>query len=120
MIKLFLERFIELASKNPEEIPSFTQIYREGNLLAEKFNKVEENATTHMHSEILCIESAQRIIDNKFLNEVIYFLEATKTEGITSLSIESIYSKNHFPKLTLHHSEEIETIVKDFFKDRRG
>ena len=53
MIKLFLERFIELASKNPEEIPSFTQIYREGNLLAEKFNKVEENATTHKHSEIL-------------------------------------------------------------------
>ena len=144
MIKLFLERFTELANENPEEIPSFTQIYREGNLLAEKFNKVEENATTHMHSEILCIESAQRIIDNKFLNgcvmltsiepclmcagaiihariaKVTYFLEATKTEGITSLSIESIYSKNHFPKLTLHHSEEIETIVKDFFKDRRG
>ncbi len=144
MIQSFLEKFISLASENPNEIPSFTQIYKDGNLLAEKFNQVEENTNTHMHSEILCIESAQRIIDNKFLNdcimltsiepclmcagaiiharitEVIYFLEATKTEGITSLSIESIYSKNHFPKLTLQHSNEIESIVKSFFKNRRG
>ncbi len=143
-MKLFLEKFIKLANENPEEIPSFTQIYKDGNLLAEKFNQVEENTNTHMHSEILCIEFAQRVIGNKFLNkctmltsiepclmcagaiiharigEVIYFLDATKTEGITSLSIESIYSKNHFPKLTLQHSEEIESIVKKFFKDRRG
>jgi cytosine deaminase/tRNA(adenine34) deaminase len=143
MINLFLEKFIKFTYENPEEIPSFTQIYKNGNLLAEKFNQVEENINTHMHSEILCIESAQRIIDTKFLNdcvmltsiepclmcagaiihsrisEVIYFLEATKTEGITSISVESIYSKNHFPKLTLQHSDEIELIVKKFFKDKR-
>lgn len=144
MINPFLEKFIKLANENQEEIPSFTQIYKDGNLVAEKFNQVEVNTNTHMHSEILCIESAQRVIGNKFLNdcimltsiepclmcagaiiharigEVIYFLEATKTEGITSLSIESIYSKNHFPKLILRHSSEIEMIVKRFFKDRRG
>ena len=143
MIQSFLEKFDLLSKNNSEEIPSFTQIYLEGKLIAETFNRVEENAKTHMHSEILCIESAQRIMENKFLNncvmltsiepclmcagaiihariaEVIYFLEATKTEGITSLSIESIYSKNHFPKLTLHHSEEIKSIVKDFFKSKR-
>lgn len=143
MIQSFLEKFKLLSKNNSDEIPSFTQIYREGNLIAESFNRVEGSTKTHMHSEILCIESAQQIMDNKFLNEcvmltsiepclmcagaiiharlkeVIYFLEATKTEGITSLSIESIYSKNHFPILTLHHSEEIKSIVKDFFKNKR-
>ena len=143
MIKLFLEKFLILAKQYPNEIPSFTQIYKGKTLLAETFNQVEENARTHMHSEILCIESAQKILNNKFLSdcllltaiepclmcagaiihariaEVIYFLEATKTEGITSLSIESIYSKNHFPKLQLHHTEEVEEIVKGFFRSRR-
>jgi tRNA(Arg) A34 adenosine deaminase TadA len=144
MMDSFLEKFKILAEENPNEIPSFTQIYKSGELLVEKFNAVEEFSNTHMHSEILCIESAQRILNNKFLNgtilitsiepcimcagaiiqarisEVIYFLEATKTEGITSISFESIYSKNHFPKLTLRHSNQIESMVKKFFKERRG
>ncbi|MBP9885733.1 MAG: nucleoside deaminase [Leptospiraceae bacterium] len=144
MIELFLEKFLFLAKQYPNEIPSFSQIYQDGILLEEKFNQVEINSITHLHSEILCIEAAQKKINSKFLNgcilltsiepcimcagaiiqsritEVVYFLEATKTEGITSISFESIYSKNHFPKLTLLHSEEIESIVKDFFKERRG
>lgn len=144
MIKSFLEKFQILAKHHPNEIPSLSQIYQNGILLAERFNQVEETSTTHLHSEILCIEAVQKKINSKFLNdcilltsiepcimcagaiiqsriaEVIYFLEATKTEGITSISFESIYSKNHFPKLTLLHSEKIESIVKDFFKSKRG
>lgn len=143
MIKLFLEKYTSLCEKNPQEIPSFSQIYKDGILLAETFNQVEENTHTHMHSEILCIETTQKKLNSKFLNdcilltsiepcimcagaiiqarisEVVYFLEATKTQGITSISVESIYSKNHFPKLTLFHSEEIELVVKNFFKDKR-
>jgi len=144
MIELFLEKFLFLAKQHSNEIPSFSQIYQNGILLEEKFNQVEINSTTHLHSEILCIEAAQKKINSKFLNdcvlltsiepclmcagaiiqaritEVIYFLEATKTEGITSISVESIYSKNHFPKLTLRHSDKIQIIVKEFFKDKRN
>lgn len=143
MIESFIEKFLSYTSKYPEEIPSFSQIYLDNTLLAEDFNKVEENTNTRLHSEMLCIEMAQNKLKSKFLNdcvlitsiepclmcsgaiihsrikEVIYFLEATKTEGITSISIESIYSKNHFPKLTFHYSEEIEKVVKKFFKDKR-
>ncbi|MBK8395341.1 MAG: nucleoside deaminase [Leptospiraceae bacterium] len=144
MIEFFIEKFRALTQLYPEEIPSFSQIYQNGILVSENFNRVEEFSNTHLHSEILCIESAQKKINTKFLNgcilytsiepctmcagaiiharieEVIYFLEATKTEGISSLSVESIYSKNHFPKLTLYHSNEVELVVKNFFKEKRG
>ncbi|HMV43065.1 MAG TPA: nucleoside deaminase [Leptospiraceae bacterium] len=144
MIQTFLEKFISITRNHPEEIPSFSQIYLEGSLVSEAFNQVEENKTTYKHSEILCIESAQKKLQTKFLNqsillttiepcimcagaiiharieEVIYFLEATKTAGITSLSFESIYSKNHFPKLTFLYSEDVEKIVQVFFKDKRN
>lgn len=143
MIDSFLSKFIYNAKLHPEEIPSFSQIYADGKYMAESFNQVEEKSFTSFHSEVLCIEAAQKKLKSKFLNnctlltaiepclmcagsiinaritEVIYFLEATKTEGITSLSIESIYRKNHFPNLILLHSNEIELIVKDFFRKKR-
>jgi cytosine deaminase/tRNA(adenine34) deaminase len=143
MIESFLNQFVYISQLHPKEIPSFTQVYLKGRCIAESYNLVEEKTVTHMHSEILCIEAAQKVLNTKFLKdcvlltaiepclmcagciinarikEVIYFLGATKTEGITSLSIESIYTKNHFPKLTLQHSGEVESIVKGFFKDKR-
>ena len=60
MIKSFLEKFQILAKHHPNEIPSLSQIYQNGILLAERFNQVEETSTTHLHSEILCIEAVQK------------------------------------------------------------
>jgi hypothetical protein len=68
MIQSFLEKFQLLSKNNSEEIPSFTQVYLEGKLIAETFNKVEENAKKRICTvKILCIESAQRIIDKQIL-----------------------------------------------------
>lgn len=143
MIESFLERFRELTKEFPEEIPSFTQIYKGGGLLAEAFNSVEANKTTSLHSEVIAIEKAQSILKDKFLTDttlitaiepclmcsgailqarietVIYLAEAEKSQGITSFSPELIYTRNHFPTLKFYHSKEIEAILKGFFRNKR-
>ena len=137
----FLKKFLTIHSENKIEIPSFSQIYFGEELLAESFNRVEIENNISKHSEIICIELAQQKLKQKFLTnctlitliepclmcsgaiinsrveKVIYLLESKKIPGLSSLSLESIYSENHFPEVCFYFSPEAEEILKSFFKN---
>lgn len=143
-LKEFLERFQEIRSKNSEEIPSFTRIYRQGEIIAEAFNSVESAEDSALHSEVIAIAKAKEILKERYLTncvllttlepclmcggsillsripKVAYLVPAKQGEGISSLSLETIYSRNFFPELVLIRSEETRQVFKSFFKDKRN
>ncbi|RHX87793.1 nucleoside deaminase [Leptospira stimsonii] len=139
----FLSRMESLISLGGEEIPSFTRIYKHEELIAESFNEVEKNSDSSFHSEILCLREAKEKIGTRYLLDcllitslepclmcagtillsripkVIYLLPAKQGEGISSLSIETIYSRNFFPELICIPAEISKDAFKSFFKARR-
>ncbi|WP_406600540.1 nucleoside deaminase [Leptospira sanjuanensis] len=126
-----------------EEIPSFTRIYHKQELVSETLNEVEKNKDSSFHSEILCIRDAKEKLKTRYLSDcilitslepclmcagtillsripkVIYLLPAKQGEGISSLSIETIYSRNFFPELICIPAEISKNAFKSFFKARR-
>ncbi|PJZ54535.1 nucleoside deaminase [Leptospira adleri] len=139
----FLSRMESLVSLRGEEIPSFTRIYKGEELIAESSNEVEKNSDSSFHSEILCLRDAKEKIGARYLSEcllitslepclmcagtillsripkVVYLLPAKQGEGISSLSIETIYSRNFFPELICIPAEISKDAFKSFFKARR-
>lgn len=139
----FLKSMKDMLLKEREEIPSFTRIYQKEELVSETFNEVEKNSDSSFHSEILCIRDAKKKIKTRYLTDctlitslepclmctgtillsripkVIYFLPARQGEGISSLSIETIYSRNFFPELICIPAEISKNAFKSFFKIRR-
>ncbi|WP_394854637.1 nucleoside deaminase [Leptospira ellisii] len=135
-----MENLISLGGK---EIPSFTRIYRGDRLVSESSNQVEENADSSFHSEILCIRNSKEKLKTKYLSEcllitslepclmcagtillsripkVVYLLPAKQGEGISSLSVEIIYSRNFFPELVCIPTEVSKNAFKSFFRARR-
>nr|WP_246057623.1 nucleoside deaminase [Leptospira gomenensis] len=139
----FLDSMKNLFSPDGKEIPSFTRIYRGDRLLSESSNQVEENTDASFHSEILCIRNAKEKLKTKYLSgcmlvtslepclmctgtillsripKVVYLLPAKQGEGISSLSVETIYSRNFFPELVCIPTEVSKNAFKSFFKARR-
>ncbi|PKA17617.1 nucleoside deaminase [Leptospira haakeii] len=144
LLKVFLDRFTEIRTQNSEEIPSFTQIYKNGNLVCEAYNSVEISEDSSLHSEVLAISEAKRICKERYLTDCIllttlepclmcggsillsripkvaYLVPAKLGEGISSLPLETIYSRNFFPELVLIKSETTTELFKTFFKDKRN
>ncbi|PJZ66871.1 nucleoside deaminase [Leptospira wolffii] len=140
----FLARFQEIRKENENEIPSFTRIYKNGELICEAINSVETSEDSSLHSEVLAISKAKEIVKERYLTDCIllttlepclmcggsillsripkvaYLVPAKPGEGISSLSLETIYSRNFFPELILFRSEETKQIFKTFFKDKRN
>ncbi|EMO71137.1 cytidine and deoxycytidylate deaminase zinc-binding region [Leptospira santarosai str. 200702252] len=139
----FFKSMEDLLLKEREEIPSFTRIYQKEKLICETFNEVEKNSDSSFHSEILCIRNAKKKLKTRYLTDcalitslepclmcagtillsripkVIYLLPARQGEGISSLSIETIYSRNFFPELICIPAEISKNAFKSFFKIRR-
>ncbi|MCZ8341603.1 MAG: nucleoside deaminase [Leptospira sp.] len=140
----FFQRWREKRDSSPNEIPSYSEILtKNGQLLAYGFNSVEQNLNPLKHSEIVAIESALKLLNEKYLTdcilvtalepcvlcagaiirvripEVMYFLPAKPGEGISSYSTDSIYLLNHFPKCQLIPKSEIKLEFLTFFKEKR-
>ncbi|TGL62900.1 nucleoside deaminase [Leptospira sarikeiensis] len=144
ILEVFLGRFEEIRTRNSEEIPSFTQIYKDGNLICEAFNSVEFSEDSSLHSEVLAISNAKKIRKERYLSDcllittlepclmcggsillsripkVAYLVPAKVGEGISSLPMETIYSRNFFPELVLIRSETTKDLFRTFFKDKRN
>lgn len=143
-IDLFFSTFLAHSQRYPEEVPSYSQIYTSGwELVAETYNQVENLSSTSFHSEILCIQKAQKIYKKKYLyhfhlftllepctmctgsiiqsrlGNVIYFAELEKIPGISSFSPEFIIKSNHFPKLEFLPRPEASEVLKKFFSKLR-
>ncbi|EMJ52612.1 cytidine and deoxycytidylate deaminase zinc-binding region [Leptospira interrogans serovar Valbuzzi str. Duyster] len=139
----FLNKLENLVTRDREEIPSFTRIYHKEKLISETFNEVEKKSDSSFHSEILCIRNAKEKLKTRYLADcmlitslepclmcagtillsripkVVYLLPAKQGEGISSLSIEMIYSRNFFPELFCIPTEISKNAFKSFFKVRR-
>lgn len=139
----FLNKLENLVTRYREEIPSFTRIYHKEKLISETFNEVEKKSDSSFHSEILCIRNAKEKLKTRDLADcmlitslepclmcagtillsripkVVYLLPAKQGEGISSLSIEMIYSRNFFPELFCIPTEISKNAFKSFFKVRR-
>ncbi|QOI36090.1 nucleoside deaminase [Leptospira interrogans] len=139
----FLNELENLVTRDREEIPSFTRIYHKEKLISETFNEVEKKSDSSFHSEILCIRNAKEKLKTRYLADcmlitslepclmcagtillsripkVVYLLPAKQGEGISSLSIEMIYSRNFFPELFCIPTEISKNAFKSFFKVRR-
>ncbi|EMP09035.1 cytidine and deoxycytidylate deaminase zinc-binding region [Leptospira interrogans serovar Pyrogenes str. 200701872] len=139
----FLNKLENLVTRDREEIPSFTRIYHKEKLISETFNEVEKKSDSSFHSEILCIRNAKEKLKTRYLadcmlitslepclmcagtillsriSKVVYLLPAKQGEGISSLSIEMIYSRNFFPELFCIPTEISKNAFKSFFKVRR-
>ncbi|PJZ71095.1 cytidine deaminase [Leptospira perolatii] len=139
----FLHRFHSLRSEYAEEIPSFTRIYYKENLICETSNLVELSDDSSQHSEVLALAKAKELLKSRYLHDclllttlepclmcsgsillsripkVAYLLAAKQGEGISSLSLETIYSRNFFPELLLVHTPETKEAFQSFFKDKR-
>ncbi|EMN69702.1 cytidine and deoxycytidylate deaminase zinc-binding region [Leptospira interrogans serovar Bataviae str. UI 08561] len=139
----FLNKLENLVTRDREEIPSFTRIYNKEKLISETFNEVEKKSDSSFHSEILCIRNAKEKLKTRYLADcmlitslepclmcagtillsripkVVYLLPAKQGEGISSLSIEMIYSRNFFPELFCIPTEISKNAFKSFFKVRR-
>lgn len=142
LVEKFIINFEKRNLINKNEIPSFSEIYFDKKLISSSLNQVEEKKNRTLHSEIICIEEAEKSLNQKFLynttlitliepctmcagaiiqariSNVIYLLESKKIPGISSLSFESIYQKNHFPKLEFFYSEKMEKLLQGFFKSQ--
>ncbi|WP_061254323.1 nucleoside deaminase [Leptospira interrogans] len=139
----FLNKLENLVTRDREEIPSFTRIYHKEKLISETFSEVEKKSDSSFHSEILCIRNAKEKLKTRYLADcmlitslepclmcagtillsripkVVYLLPAKQGEGISSLSIEMIYSRNFFPELFCIPTEISKNAFKSFFKVRR-
>lgn len=139
----FLNKLKNLVLQENEEIPSLTRIYHKEELISETFNEVEKESDSFFHSEILCIRNAKEKLKTRYLVDcmlitslepclmcagtillsripkVVYLLPAKQGEGISSLSIEMIYSRNFFPELFCIPTEISKNAFKSFFKARR-
>ncbi|EMO40495.1 nucleoside deaminase [Leptospira noguchii] len=139
----FLNKLKNLVLQENEEIPSLTRIYHKEELISETFNEVEKESDSFFHSEILCIRNAKEKLKTRYLVDcmlitslepclmcagtillsripkVVYLLPAKQGEGISSLSIEMIYSRNFFPELFYIPTEISKNAFKSFFKARR-
>lgn len=140
----FLDAWKNSLNQHPHEIPSYSQVRtKEGLVLAEASNRVEDSQNASYHSEFLAIHLAMRNSNSKYLTncmlftslepclqcagtiikakipEVIYFLPAKPGEGISSLSVENLYLLNHFPKLTYTRSDLVQKEFSQFFQDKR-
>ncbi|EPG74358.1 cytidine and deoxycytidylate deaminase zinc-binding region [Leptospira fainei serovar Hurstbridge str. BUT 6] len=140
----FLERFHALRPENREEIPSFTRIYKSGEFVCEASNLVEVSQDSSRHSEIIAIGKAKEVLKDRYLTDcllittlepclmcagtillsripkVAYLLPARQGEGISSLSLETIYSRNFFPDLLLIRTAETRLSFQEFFRDKRN
>ncbi|EQA45556.1 cytidine and deoxycytidylate deaminase zinc-binding region [Leptospira broomii serovar Hurstbridge str. 5399] len=140
----FLERFHDLRPENRDEIPSFTRIYKNSVFLCEASNLVEVSQDSSRHSEIIAIAKAKELLRDRYLTDcllittlepclmcagtillsripkVAYLLPAKQGEGISSLSFETIYSRNFFPDLLLIRTEETRISFQEFFHDKRN
>lgn len=141
-IKIFWENFEKIYVQE-NELPSFTMIFQNLEILSFAHNLVEKEKNTNYHSEILAIDLAIQKQKNKFLensillttlepclmcagaillariSEVWYFAEQTKQQGISSFTLETIYKLNHFPKLRFIQDKKIENTWKKFFQQIR-
>jgi len=139
--EIFYSRFSQLASDN--EIPSFSMIFQKENLVGEAMNLVQTQKDISAHSEILAIQQAQQTLDSRYLTKctlfttlepctmcagaiilsrietVVYLAPAAKYDGISSLSLETLYHKNHFPKLVLANDQMVSAKLKTFFRNKR-
>ncbi len=141
-IKIFWENFEKIYVQE-NELPSFTMIFQNLEILSFAHNLVEKEKNTNYHSEILAIDLAIQKQKNKFLensillttlepclmcagaillariSEVWYFAEQTKQQGISSFTLETIYKLNHFPKLRFIQDKKMENTWKKFFQQIR-
>jgi tRNA(adenine34) deaminase len=100
---------------------------------------VESTQFSSYHSELLCIQIAQKKLNTKYLDKlhlltalepctmctgaiihskiesVTYFAEQDKILGISSSTLEFIAKSNHFPKLIFHEERLISQIFTNFF-----
>lgn len=140
----FKSRWRNFCSDNPEEIPSYTEIYhpQEGFLISAG-NQSRSDQHSFFHSEWICIHELLSRRNSTYLencllitalepclhcsgsiirariSEVIYFAKGTKAEGISRFPVETIYGLNHFPRLQYHPDSEIFSAFQGFFIDKR-
>lgn len=140
-ISQFISDFFLYQKKYPNEIPSFSQIYEKGELISENFNATESLNSYVNHSEILALQNADKnckqfedsllltslepcimctgAIINARIHKVVYFAKTKPNEGISSFSVEMLYSQKFFPELFYCKNEEIEKAFKRFFLAKR-
>lgn len=144
--ELAMEGFIRDFLQIPRvaDLPSFSRIFDEQFLpVSEANNRTEASGISHFHSEVLSIARAQEKIQSRYLNnftlitslepclmcgaiilsrlkKVIYLVRNTKAEGISSLSPEQIYLKNHFPELLYHPDSRVKEKFEVFFNSLRS
>ena len=134
-----------IIESNPEEIPSYSQIYNSNwETLEQSMNNVEFTQFTSYHSELLCIQNTQEKLKNKYLDRchlltalepcsmctgaiiqsriesVTYFAEQHKIPGISSFSLEFLLKSNHFPVINYIPDNSIALIFSRFFKKIRN
>ncbi len=142
-IDTFLETFFKDYSLHNLEIPSFTQIYSNDQLISESWNEVEKEHSPQNHSEILAMNKALILNEDKYLlshhlittiepclmcagqilktrlQKVTFFVPARPGEGITGLPLEQIYQWTHIPRFELIPEKRIFSILQEFFKEKR-
>ena len=138
----FQKDFFSFYKKN-KDLPSFTQIFLDNNLISESFNFVEEKKNQFLHSEVCSITKAKEKMNTKYLSnytlitvlepclmcagliilskikKVVYFVENKKENAISSLNFETIQTKNHFPYLQFIENKQIAEVWTSFFKEKR-
>lgn len=74
------EKFMALALDQAQrafdkgEVPVGALIVKDGQVISQAHNQVEEKGSTLFHAEILAIEEACRILDNKYLEDCILYV----------------------------------------------
>lgn len=74
------EKFMALALEQAQiafdkgEVPVGALIVKDGQVISQAHNQVEEKGSTLFHAEILVIEGACRILDNKYLEDCILYV----------------------------------------------
>jgi tRNA(Arg) A34 adenosine deaminase TadA len=144
VIENFLNHFYRSVELNPDEVPSFTQIFTSNlETLEYSINNVESSQFSSYHSELLCIQKAQEKLKNKYLDSchlltalepcsmctgaiiqsrietVTYFAEQHKIPGISSFSLEFLAKSNHFPKIIYIPDNSVTLVFKEFFEKVR-
>lgn len=137
----FLFRFEQIYSEEWKDLPSFSWVLSPNlDLLAESYNSVQSQKVSNFHSELVAVENAQKNIQSRYLVDctlittlepclmctgaillsrtktVVYLAENDKGNGISSLPIESIYSKNHFPYIIHIPIESVSKKFSSFFR----
>jgi cytosine deaminase/tRNA(adenine34) deaminase len=138
---------LESTSFVDEEIPSLTMIYTKNTNQYKKItsnkNHVQTTLDTTLHSEMLAIQEAEKVLNSRYLSNsilittlepclmcagaiigarigtIIYFVEQSRFPGISSYPTEIIYRLNHFPKIYFLEEERISERLKLFFRSKR-